>query len=65
MNKNNEKQSSDNKKSNDIIFRGKLPTIDQLNKLLISEALKRADGNHSTAAGMLGISPQYIKKFIL
>ena len=39
-----------------ITFNGQLPTIEQLTQLLITEAMKRANGNKSIAAEMLGIS---------
>ena len=38
-----------------IEFNGQLPTIDQLTQLLMTEAMKRANGNKSIAAEMLGI----------
>jgi DNA-binding protein Fis len=42
---------------NDLIeFHGHLPTIEQLTRLLMTEAMKRANGNKSIAAEMLGIS---------
>jgi len=39
-----------------ITFNGQLPTIDQLTQLLMTEAMKRANGNKSIADEMLGIS---------
>ena len=41
-----------------ITFNGRLPTINQVTHLLISEAMKRANGNPSMAARMLYISEQ-------
>ncbi|KPJ88887.1 MAG: chemotaxis protein CheY [Spirochaetes bacterium DG_61] len=41
-----------------IIFKERLPTLAQANDILIAEALKRAKGVKSTAALLLGISPQ-------
>ena len=38
-----------------ITFNGQLPTIEQLTRLLMTEAMKRAKGNESIAAEMLGI----------
>jgi hypothetical protein len=38
-----------------IEFNGQLPTIEQLTQLLMTEAMKRANGNKSIAAEMLGI----------
>ncbi len=45
-----------------LTFSGKLPTIKHTTQLLVDEALKRADGNQSIAAGMLGISHQALSK---
>ncbi len=39
-----------------ITFNGELPAIEQLTQLLMTEAMKRANGNKSIAAEMLGIS---------
>ncbi|HEB29603.1 MAG TPA: sigma-54-dependent Fis family transcriptional regulator [Spirochaetes bacterium] len=46
-------------------FTDNLPTIKQSVELLIAEALKRARGNQSLAAGLLGISPQALNKRLL
>ncbi|MDM8523701.1 sigma 54-interacting transcriptional regulator [Desulfococcaceae bacterium HSG8] len=40
----------------------KLPTIKQATEVLVDEAMKRADGNQSIAAKMLGISQQAMSK---
>ena len=45
-----------------LAFSEKLPTLDQAAELLIGEALKRANGNQSIAAGMLGISHQALNR---
>jgi DNA-binding NtrC family response regulator len=46
-----------------IAFPGQsLPTIKQASDLLIQEAMQRANGNQSIAAGMLGISQQALSK---
>lgn len=45
-----------------IAFSDNLPTIKQATGLLIEEALRRAGGNQSTAAAMLGISQQALSK---
>jgi DNA-binding NtrC family response regulator len=46
-----------------IVFSGsELPTIKQATDLLVREALKRANGNQSIAAGMLGVSQQALSK---
>lgn len=45
-----------------IRFSETLPTIRQATALLVAEAMKRADGNQSIAAGMLGISQQALSK---
>jgi DNA-binding NtrC family response regulator len=45
-----------------IMFAEKLPTIKQAIELLIAEAIERAHGNQSLAAGLLGISHQALNK---
>ncbi|MBW2605876.1 MAG: sigma-54-dependent Fis family transcriptional regulator [Deltaproteobacteria bacterium] len=45
-----------------LTFPRKLPTIKQATRLLVAEAMKRADRNQSIAAGMLGISHQALSK---
>jgi DNA-binding NtrC family response regulator len=45
-----------------ILFPERLPTLDQAAELLIDEALSRAGGNQSIAAGMLGISHQALNR---
>jgi len=50
-------------KSPTIVFPGTvLPTIKQATDILVQEAMQRADGNQSIAAGMLGISQQALSK---
>ncbi|MBW2573157.1 MAG: hypothetical protein JRE61_12660 [Deltaproteobacteria bacterium] len=51
-----EKKDCKDEDQSPIEFNGQLPTIDQLTQLLITEAMKRANGNKSIAAEMLGIS---------
>ena len=51
------------KKSPSIVFAGpELPTIKQAADFLVQEAMKRANGNQSIAAGLLGISQQALSK---
>ena len=45
-----------------LAFSDRLPTLDQASDLLVDEAMTRAGGNQSTAAGMLGISHQALNK---
>jgi DNA-binding NtrC family response regulator len=45
-----------------IFFKERLPTLAQANELLITEAMKRAKGVKSTAAMLLGITPQALGK---
>jgi DNA-binding NtrC family response regulator len=45
-----------------LIFTEKLPSLKQADALLITEAMKRARGNQSLAAGLLGISRQALSK---
>jgi DNA-binding NtrC family response regulator len=46
----------------ELIFPRNLPTIRQATDLLVAEAMKRANGNQTAAAGMLGISQQALSK---
>lgn len=50
--------SSPSEKDVLVSFSGRLPTLQQANELLISETLKRTNGNQSMAAQILGISRQ-------
>ncbi len=45
-----------------LVFPDRLPTIEETVQLLIDEAMKRADGNQSIAAGLLGISRPALNK---
>jgi len=45
-----------------LAFTDRLPTLDQAAELLVDEALRRAGGNQSIAAGMLGISHQALNR---
>jgi DNA-binding NtrC family response regulator len=45
-----------------LAFSERLPTLGEASDLLVGEALKRANGNQSVAAGMLGISHQALSK---
>ena len=45
-----------------VIFNEVLPTIKQVNELLIAEAMKRAGDNQTLAARLLGISHQALSK---
>lgn len=45
-----------------VIFGADLPTLKEIGKLLVDEALARSGGNQSAAARMLGISPQALNK---
>ena len=47
-----------------VIFGEKLPTIKQATRMLATEAMKRANGNQTLAANMLGISRQALSKRI-
>jgi DNA-binding NtrC family response regulator len=47
-----------------ITFKEKLPTKQQAVDLLVSEALRRAHGNQSIAAHLLGISHQALSKWL-
>jgi DNA-binding NtrC family response regulator len=45
-----------------LVFPRKLPTIKQAADLLVAEAMKRANGNQTIAASMLGITQQALSK---
>ena len=45
-----------------VTFGEKLPTIKQATRMLVAEAVKRANGNRTLAANMLGISRQALSK---
>jgi transcriptional regulator with AAA-type ATPase domain len=45
-----------------VLFKDRLPTLAQVNDLLVAEAMRRAKGVKSTAAMLLGITPQALGK---
>lgn len=45
-----------------VTFGSRLPTIRELNELVVEEALKRADGNQGLAARMIGITRSALNK---
>jgi transcriptional regulator with PAS, ATPase and Fis domain len=45
-----------------VVFKERLPTLSQVQELLIEEAMKRAKGVKSTAAMLLGVTPQALGK---
>ena len=45
-----------------VIFPEELPTIKEATRTLVDEAMKRASGNQTIAAKMLGISRQALGK---
>ena len=45
-------------------FGPQLPSLKQARVLLIEEALRRAGGNQSLAAAMIGVSRQAINKYL-
>jgi DNA-binding NtrC family response regulator len=45
-----------------MTFPERLPTLKQVDQLLVEEAMRRADGNQSIAARMLGITRQALNK---
>jgi len=47
-----------------ITFNGELPSIEQLVHLLAAEAMKRAVGNTSAVAKILGISQDGVSKYL-
>jgi DNA-binding NtrC family response regulator len=48
----------------EILFPERLPTLEEANRLLVAEALRRAGGNQGLAARFLGISRQALNKRI-
>ncbi len=46
-------------------IQGRLPTLQEADEYLISEAVKRADGNQGIAAAMLGITRQALNKRLI
>ncbi len=47
------------------LFPDGLPTLKKAEHILISEALRRADGNQGMAAGMLGLTRQALNKRLI
>jgi transcriptional regulator with PAS, ATPase and Fis domain len=45
-----------------VVFKERLPTLSQVQELLVAEAMKRAKGVKSTAATLLGVTPQALGK---
>jgi DNA-binding protein Fis len=41
-----------------VTFGGELPTLDEIERLLVEEALARSGGNQTIAADLLGITRQ-------
>jgi DNA-binding NtrC family response regulator len=50
--------SQTDRSAGEIVFPEKLPTLEEINKLLVDEALARSHGNQSIAADLLGITRQ-------
>jgi DNA-binding NtrC family response regulator len=50
------------KGSTSIVFPNPLPSASELTEMLFDEALRRAEGNQSVAARLLGVSPQAVSK---
>ena len=48
--------------SREMVFPQQLPTLKEVSQQLVDEALRRAQGNQSLAARMLGVSPQALNK---
>lgn len=47
-----------------VVFPEKLPTVQELRGLLIEEALRRAGGNQSLAAHLVGLTPSAVNKHL-
>lgn len=52
----------DTKKEGMLEFGEKLPTLQEMNRLLIDEALRRGNGNQSVAAKMVGLTRRALNK---
>lgn len=48
--------------ANHVSFSQQLPTVQQMNRLLSEEAMRRSKGNQTIAAGMLGISQSSLSR---
>ncbi len=48
--------------ANYVSFSKQLPTVQQMNRLLSEEAMRRSKGNQTFAAGMLGISQSSLSR---
>lgn len=63
--KDNQEAEEENPKDNQVsrvVFPGDLPSLKEISIHLITEAMKRSNGNITIAAGMLGISHQALRK---
>ncbi|MBW2487425.1 MAG: sigma-54-dependent Fis family transcriptional regulator, partial [Deltaproteobacteria bacterium] len=49
-------------KGSQVVFSDQLPTLKQIEQMLVDEAMKRSNGNQSIAALSLGISRQALNK---
>ena len=49
-------------KGSQVSFSDQLPTLKQIEQMLVDEAMKRSNGNQSIAALSLGISRQALNK---
>jgi len=47
------------------LFPDRLPTLKAVERVLVAEALRRADGNQAIAAGMLGLTRQALNKRLM
>ena len=59
-----EKEELEGPAPDPITFNGELPSIEQLVHLLAAEAMKRAVGNTSTVAKILGISQHGVSTYL-
>ena len=59
---NSESMASIPPKGSQVSFSDQLPTLKQIEQMLIDEAMKRSSGNQSIAALSLGISRQALNK---
>lgn len=52
----------DSEQIDPLAFNERLPTLDEAGQLVVAEAMRRAEGNQSLAASLLGISRQALSK---
>ena len=57
--------SNSDEESEKLVFGNQLPTLKEIQTVLVNEALKRTNNNQSIAAKMLGVTRQALNKRII